>query len=424
MVIIEYIKMQWGVTISYQKAYHAMNIINEIKCGNVEDSYPILPGLSVELERTNPGSFVRVFRARDLRPKGDDTFVRMFWTFGPCIRSFNRTLRPLVLVDGTHLCGKYHGVLLIVCGVDGNNGLFPLAFEIVENENEDSWSWFFTLFKQKVMPSESYVITICSDHQKGLMQAIPEVLSQAHHNYCMRHLAANFYSEFKDVLLKRLFWRAVHTLRESVFKDTMEQIKARNENAHKWISAILKESWGSFYFTGDRYDVITTNRSECLNAVLKNARKLLIASLVEHTRWKTSDFFQKCRVYGDEWQTQLTNYAEKHIKLAKEESLQYMAYRAGLHVFEVRSVQIQDSVNLHLQTYSCRVFQTIGLPCRHVMAAIAITKEKNMYSLCKPCYKVDRYQQTYDKVLYPTLDRTQWQVPHKPFMQGIPPRPR
>ncbi|XP_077237316.1 uncharacterized protein LOC143878991 [Tasmannia lanceolata] len=226
------------------------------------------------------------------------------------------------------------------------------------------------------MPSESYVITICSDRQKGLMQAVLEVLPQAHHSYSMRHLAANFYSEFKDVLLKRLFWRAARTLRESVFKDTMEQIKARNENAHKWISAIPKESWASFYFTGDRFDVITTNRSECFNAVLKNARKLPIASLVEHTRWKTSDFFQKRRVYGDEWRTQLTNNAEKHIRLAKEESLQYVAYRAGLHIFEVRSVQIQDSVNSHLQTFSCRVFQTIELPCGHAMAAIAITKEK------------------------------------------------
>ncbi|XP_077232418.1 uncharacterized protein LOC143869743 [Tasmannia lanceolata] len=267
------------------------------------------------------------------------------------------------------------------------------------------------------MPSESYIITICSDRQKGLMQAVPEVLSQAHHSYYMRHLAANFYSEFKDVLLKRLFWRAARTLRESVFKDTIEQIKLRNENAHKWISAILKASWASFYFMGDRYVVITTNRMECFNAVLKNTRKLPIASLVEHTRWKTSNFFQKRRVYGDEWQTQLNNYAKKHIRLAKEESLQYVAYRAGLHVFEVRSVQIQNSVNLHLQKCSCRVFQTIGLPCRYAMSGIAITKEKNPYSFYKPCYKVDRYQQTYDEVLYPTLDRTQWQVPPEPFMQ-------
>ncbi|XP_077231923.1 uncharacterized protein LOC143865428 [Tasmannia lanceolata] len=357
------------------------------------DSYRILPALSVELERTNPGSFVRVFRARELRPKGGDT--------------------PLVLVDGTHLRGKYHGVLLIACGVNGNNRLFTLAFAIVENENEDSWSWFLTLFKQKVMPSESYVITIYSDRQKGLMQAVPEVLSQAHHSYCMRHLTANFYSEFKDVLLKRLFWRAARTLRESVFKDTMDQIKARNENAHKWISAIPKESWASFYFTGDRYDVITTNRSKLLNAFSKNTRKLLIASLVEHTRWKTSDFSQKRRVYGDEWRTQLTNYAEKHIRLAKEESL------SGLHVFEVA-----DTVNQVCGISSCcRVFQTIGLPCGHAVTAIAITKEKNPYSFCKPCYKVDRYRQTYDEVLYPTLDRTQWQVPPEPFMQVIPPRP-
>ncbi|XP_077230119.1 uncharacterized protein LOC143863317 [Tasmannia lanceolata] len=172
-IIREYIKMHWGITISYWKVYNAMNNILEIKCGNVEDSCRVLPAFVVEIMTRNLRSYMRVFQQRDLRPRGDDKFACLFWTFGPCIRSF-RTLRPIVLVDGTHLRGKYLGILLIAIGIDGNNGLYPLAFGVVETENEDSWQWFLILLK----------------------------------SYRMRHLAANFRSNFKDLLLERLFWRA------------------------------------------------------------------------------------------------------------------------------------------------------------------------------------------------------------------------
>ncbi|XP_077252386.1 uncharacterized protein LOC143891737 [Tasmannia lanceolata] len=338
-MIREYIKMHWGIIISYWKAYNAMNIILEIKCENVEDSYRILPALTVQMMRRNPGSYMRVFRARDLRPRGDDRFVCLFWTFSPSIRSFHRTLRPIILVDGTHLRGKYLGILLIAIGVDGNNVLYPLAFGVVETENENSWRWFFMLLRQYVLAAEMNIFTICSDRHKGLLQAVPNIFPNSHHSYCMRHLAANLRSEFKDVILERLFWKAARTLRESVFRETMEKIKLRNERAHKWISDIANEHWASFYFKGNRYDVLTTNRSECFNVVLKDARRLPIASLVEHSRHQTTDFIQKRHKLGHSWQTKLTHYAEERITLAREESRQYTAYRVGVHEYEVRSLE-------------------------------------------------------------------------------------
>ncbi|XP_077230197.1 uncharacterized protein LOC143863418 [Tasmannia lanceolata] len=234
-----------------------MNIILEIKCGNVEDSYRILPVLTVQMMRRNPGSYMCVFRARDLRPRGDDRFVRLFWTFGPSIRFFHRTLRPIILVDGTHLRGKYLGILLIAIGVDGNNGLYPLAFGVVETENEDSWRWFFMLLRQYVLTAEMNIFTICSDRQKGLLQAVPNIFPNSHHSYCMR-----------------------------------------------------------------------------FNAVLKDARRLPIASLVEHTRHQPTDFIQKRQKLGHSWQTKLTHYAEERITLAREESRQYTAYRVGVHEYE------------------------------------------------------------------------------------------
>ncbi|XP_077223984.1 uncharacterized protein LOC143857444 [Tasmannia lanceolata] len=298
--------------------------------------------------RTNPGTYLRVFRARDLRPGGDDKFARLFWAFGPSIRSFQRTLRSIVLVDGTHLRGKYLGILLIAVGVDGNNGLVQLAFGVVETENEDSWCWFLYLVKQHVLPEGIGALTLCSDRQKGLMQAVPKVMPIANHSYCMRHLAANLYTDFKDPLLKKLFWSAARALRESVFIDTMEKIKARSENAHN---------------------------------LLKDARKLPIAAAVELTRFKSFEYIQKRQAMGHEWETKCMHYAEKHLGLAREQGRGYDAYRVGVHEFEVRSRDHHDVVDLLQQTCTCREFQTLGLPCGHAMAAIAIT-DFDEYDYC------------------------------------------
>ncbi|XP_052113691.1 uncharacterized protein LOC107473343 [Arachis duranensis] len=43
---------------------------------------------------------------------------------------------------GCHLKGPYGGVLLCAVSLDANNGLFPIAFAIVEAECRDSWSFF------------------------------------------------------------------------------------------------------------------------------------------------------------------------------------------------------------------------------------------------------------------------------------------
>ncbi|XP_077250732.1 uncharacterized protein LOC143890071 [Tasmannia lanceolata] len=264
------------------------------------------------------------------------------------------------------------------------------------------------------------VFTICSDRQKGLLQAIPTVFFNCYHSYCMRHLAANFRFDFKDLLLERLFWRAARTLRESVFKETMEKIKAKNERAHKWISKIPKENCASFCFKGDRYDVLITNRSECFNVVLKYARKLSIASLAEHTRHQTTQFIQDRQKLGSNWHTKLTHYAEERMESSLRESYQYTAYRVGTHEFEVKSLETTDSVDLITRMCSCRAFQQYGLPCRHAIAAINIT-EFDLYDYCDECFDVEKYWDTYAEVVHATLDRTQWHESLEPLMKILPP---
>ncbi|XP_077237187.1 uncharacterized protein LOC143878856 [Tasmannia lanceolata] len=214
-LIREFIKDHWGTTISYQKAHMAKVIIHEIKCGNAEASYRILPAYLHEMVRTNPGSVMRVCRSRDLWPNGDDTFGHLFFSCAPSIRAF-KTIRPLVLVDETHLRGKYRGILLAATGIDGNGGLFMLAFAMVEGESYESWLWFLLLFRHTMLSVERNVITIASDRMKGLFRAVVEALPGSYHSYCIRHMSANFYSTFKSQVLHRQFGRATYALRECV----------------------------------------------------------------------------------------------------------------------------------------------------------------------------------------------------------------
>ncbi|XP_077230123.1 uncharacterized protein LOC143863321 [Tasmannia lanceolata] len=408
---------------SYRKAHMAKMIIQEIMCGNAEASYRILPAYSDELVRRNPGTVVQLCRTRELRLRGDDTFGRFFWSFGPSISAFNRTVRPLALIDGTHLRGKYRGTLLAATAIDGNNGLFPLALAVVEAETYESWVWFLHLFRQNFISAGRDVITIGSDRMKGLPRAVAEALPGSYHFYCIHHLSANFHGKFKSEDLRKLFMNAAYSLREGAFKDAMESIKTMSKSAEKWISEIPKQNWASSYFEGCRYNVLTTNAAESFNALLKGARELPIAALVEQTRWKLSDFFQYRQKAGTNWTTRLTPNAEDWLAEQCILAGAYMAHQCGWTVYEVKSKYHVDEVDLEKKTCTCRLFQTMGMPCSHAIAAMGLD-QRDPYSYCGEWYHADTYRRTYDGAIYPTLDRSQWPECTHPLPLVLPPKSR
>ncbi|XP_039141173.1 uncharacterized protein LOC120278445 [Dioscorea cayenensis subsp. rotundata] len=50
--------------------------------------------------------------------------------------------RPLLFIDGTLLLAKYGGILLGATAKDGNEGLFHVAFAIIDNETDENCTWF------------------------------------------------------------------------------------------------------------------------------------------------------------------------------------------------------------------------------------------------------------------------------------------
>ncbi|KAK4381983.1 hypothetical protein Sango_2730600 [Sesamum angolense] len=48
---------------------------------------------------------------------------------------------PFLGFDRCHLKGSFEGVLLAVIGLDGNNGLFPIVFVVLESDCKESWAF-------------------------------------------------------------------------------------------------------------------------------------------------------------------------------------------------------------------------------------------------------------------------------------------
>ena len=79
----------------------------------------------------------------------------------------------MINIDGTHLYGKYRGVLLIAMVTDANNKVLSLAFVVMDKESGPSWGWFLEPFKislEDVIADKD--ICIISDRHKGIQNAI------------------------------------------------------------------------------------------------------------------------------------------------------------------------------------------------------------------------------------------------------------
>ncbi|KAL5544793.1 hypothetical protein UlMin_008577 [Ulmus minor] len=118
------------------------------------------------LEKLNPGTVTRI------EVDGESRFKYLFLAFGVAIRGF-RYMRKVVGIDGTFLKGQYWGVLLVATAQDGNGQCYPLAWGIVDSENEDAWTWFLTQLKEVIGDTDE--LALISDRAPSIKKAISTI---------------------------------------------------------------------------------------------------------------------------------------------------------------------------------------------------------------------------------------------------------
>ena len=99
--------------------------------GEWELSYAKLSYYMAALQHANPSTVV----SWDFFFQNTNFNVRIlnyiFWAIKPFIQDF-RHYRPVISIDGTHLYEKFKGKMLIATGIDAENGIFFLAYAIMD----------------------------------------------------------------------------------------------------------------------------------------------------------------------------------------------------------------------------------------------------------------------------------------------------
>ncbi|XP_039130959.1 uncharacterized protein LOC120267387 [Dioscorea cayenensis subsp. rotundata] len=151
--------------------------------------------------------------------------------------------RPMLFLDGTHLLGKYGGILLGATAKDGNEGLFHLVFAIVDNETDDNWTWFISTLGDAIYSEDDYhkIITFISNRSKGLVNAIAKVFPSAPHGgQRWGEMYSNVAESFNAWIKEARHLPACNMVDVIRFK-MMNLMYKRHENCMKWETHLCPE---------------------------------------------------------------------------------------------------------------------------------------------------------------------------------------
>lgn len=402
--ILEEIHRVHGITLSYKQAWRGKERIMAAVRGSFEEGYRLLPQYCDQIRRTNPESIALVYA----NPM-DNSFHRLFVSFQASIYGFLNACRPLIGLDRTLLKSKYLGTLLFATGFDGDGALFPLAFGVVDEENDDNWMWFLSELHNllEINTENMPRLTILSDRQKVIVEGVEANFPTAFHGFCMRHLSDSFRKEFNNTLLVNLLWEAAQVLTVIEFEAKILEIEEISQEAAYWIRRIPPRLWATAYFEGTRFGHLTANVVESLNTWILEASGLPIIQMMECIRRQLMTWFNERRETSMQWTSILVPSAERRVSEALERARTYQVLRANEAEFEVISHEGTNIVDIRNRCCLCRGWQLHGLPCAHAVAAL-LSCRQNVHRYTESCFTVATYRKAYSQTIHPIPDKTLW----------------
>ncbi|GJU25401.1 phospholipase-like protein [Tanacetum coccineum] len=232
----------------YQQAWRGKDYCMQQIRGSPYESFEMLPYYCYNLERKNEGTVTRI--------KTDEkgVFEMLFIALGASIRTFVNYLRPLLIIDAAHLKGQYKGTNLIAVGMDGNNQIVPIAFGICKGETGPCWSWWMAVLKECIGDNPS--LLFISDRHAAIALAVQNEFPLAYH--------------------------AAYTTEE--FSSSMSHLQDIQPDAYDKLCQLGPQRWSRAHCPLVRYNYLTSNSVESVNACTVVYRKLPVLKLAETYR--------------------------------------------------------------------------------------------------------------------------------------------
>ncbi|XP_019224697.1 PREDICTED: uncharacterized protein LOC109206332 [Nicotiana attenuata] len=383
--IIDDVKSDLGVDVSYMLAWRDKEKAINFLRGEPADSYKKLPGYLYTMDMTYPGSHIRMVKS----PKNE--FMYVYISLYAFIRGFDYC-RPIVVVDGSHLKSYYTGTFVSASTLDGAGHMFPLAYGVIDSENDAAWTWFFEQFKIAYGVREN--MCIVSDRNESIIKSVSRVNPDVPHFACIWHLWNNVYKKFKKshAKLSEIYFSMAKAYTEAEFDSLMEKVEKVDIRVKEYLELDGYEKWARLYAHVNRGWTMTSNIAESINVALVLARELPIYDFLEEVR----------KMFG-RWNCSNCKEATQTYKTLGKK------YQEMLELNE-RMCTRMTTVCLLERKCVCGRFQIDELPCPH---AWAVLKSKFLMpeEYCSNYYKSSTIVMTYDVPVYPLPDKNDWNMP-------------
>ncbi|XP_013700416.2 uncharacterized protein LOC106404226 [Brassica napus] len=254
----EMLRTEFLFTATYWKCWKAKELATVAAQGTEESSYKLMPKYFYVVKYANPGSITDIKTEKD--DKGQTRFKYAFMALKACI-------------DGWKHLRK----------------VFPIAFAVVDNETNESWSWFFEKLTEIVEDGSD--LSIVSDRANQICVAKDQWYPLSHHGCCLVHLQRNVDAKFKKRNQKQMVGRAAEVFKVSHFKRLYAEIKLTDKSCWDYLEKIDPRHWTRSHFEGERYNLMSSNIAESLNKALVHARDSPIMALFEFIRRMISRWF-------------------------------------------------------------------------------------------------------------------------------------
>ncbi|XP_039682969.1 uncharacterized protein [Medicago truncatula] len=387
--------VNYGVGITMDRAWRARKIAKSIIEGDADKQYAMIKRYAAELKRVCRDNNVKINVA------------------GP-----SATIQPRVHICLHTLCwsgwlsleNKIWGQLLIVVGRDPNDQYFSLAFGVVETECKESWKWFMQLLMEDIGQDKRYVFI--SDQQKGLLSVFDEMFDSIDHRLCLRHLYANFEKKFGGgSQIRDLMMGAAKATYYQAWLEKMNELKKIDLGAWEWLMAVEQKKWCKHAFTFySKCDVLMNNISESINATILSARDQPIISMAEWIRHYLMRRMTTSATKLQKWQHNLMpmprKRLDKEITLAAHWRSTWSGIGEQFQVMHTYNRQ-QFIVDIAKRSCSCNFWEIVGIPCRHVVAALGKRKQRPEMFV-DDYYSRSKYAMCYSFAISPINGMDMW----------------
>ncbi|PKI64038.1 hypothetical protein CRG98_015570 [Punica granatum] len=153
-------------------------------------------------------------------------------------------------------------------------------------QKEDRCLWMHKIPKRimlsKLRKDKRIRWTVTSDQQKGLDNAVRQLMPYVKYMNCARHIYANWKKDHNGYALNNVFWRAAKSNLEADFAVCMEEMKALSFAAYNAFKSIGVEKFcRSQINTINKCEAIDNNMSKCFDSYILSARSKPIMDMLE-----------------------------------------------------------------------------------------------------------------------------------------------